>query len=151
VLEYYPNVLFVVSGSGDMQRQMMEEAAGLGVGDKIIFTGWLRGDDLNALYQAADLYVMPSVSEPFGIIPLEAIVNGTPVIISKQTGVSEVLSHALKVDFWDVDEMANKILGVLQNESLGKTLLDESQKEVRKITWKTAAKKVLVVYKNFFG
>lgn len=150
VLEYYPNVLFVVSGSGDMQRQMMEEAAGLGVGDKIIFTGWLRGDDLNALYQAADLYVMPSVSEPFGIIPLESIVNGTPVIISKQTGVSEVLSHALKVDFWDIDEMANKILGVLQNESLRKTLLNESQKEVKKITWKSAAKKVLGVYKKVF-
>jgi len=148
VLEYYPNVLFVVSGSGDMQQQMMIEAASLGVGDKVIFTGWLRGDDLNSLYQAADLYVMPSVSEPFGIIPLESIVNGTPVIISKQTGVSEVLSHALKVDFWDTDEMANKILGVLQNESLGETLLNESQKEIKKITWKSAAKKVLNIYKN---
>jgi len=149
VLEYYPGALFVVSGSGDMQQQMMEEAASLGIGDKVIFTGWLRGDDLNALFQAADLYVMPSVSEPFGIIPLESIVNGTPVIISKQTGVSEVLTHALKVDFWDVDEMANKILGVLQNESLENTLQEESQKEVKKLSWKSAAEKVINVYKKF--
>lgn len=151
VLEYYPNVLFVVAGSGDMQYQMMDEVADLGIGDKVIFTGFLRGDDLTALYQAADLYVMPSVSEPFGIIPLETIVNGTPVIVSKQTGVSEVLTHALKVDFWDVDEMANKILGVLQNDSLQKTLQEESLKEVEKLDWMASAKKVLNVYKRFFN
>ena len=150
VLDYYPNVLFIVAGSGDMQQQMMEEAASLGVGDRMIFTGFLRDDDLDSLYQAADLYVMPSVSEPFGIAPLEAIVNGTPVIISKQSGVSEVLSNALKVDFWDVDELANKILGVLQNESLEATLREESQKEVKSLSWKAAARKVLGVYKNFF-
>ena len=150
VLDYYSEALFVVSGSGDMQQQMMDEVAHLGIGDKVIFTGWLKGDDLNAIYQAADLYIMPSVSEPFGIIPLESIVNGTPVIISKQTGVSEVLTHALKVDFWDVDEMANKILGVLQNEPLKETLQKELQKEVKKLTWKSAAGKVLDVYKNFF-
>jgi len=151
VLEYYPNALFVISGSGDMQYQMIEEAARLGVGDNVIFTGWLTSDDLNALYQAADLYVMPSVSEPFGIGPLEAIVNGAPVIISKQTGVSEVLTHALKVDFWDVDEMANKILYVLQNESLRKTLKEKSRKEIEKLTWENAANKVLNVYKKIFG
>lgn len=150
VLEYYPNALFVVAGSGDMQYQMMNEVADLGIGDKVIFTGFLRGDDLAALYQAADLYVMPSVSEPFGIIPLETIANNTPVIVSKQTGVSEVLTHALKVDFWDVDEMANKILGVLQNDSLQKTLQEESQKEVKKIDWASSAKKVLDIYKKFF-
>ncbi len=150
VLEYYPDVLFVVAGSGDMQYQMMREATDLGIGDKVIFTGFLRGDDLTSLYQAADLYVMPSVSEPFGIIPLETIANGTPVIVSKQTGVSEVLTHALKVDFWDVEEMANKILGVLQNDSLQKTLKEESHKEVKKLNWKASAKKVLDVYKKFF-
>ena len=151
VLEYYPDVLFVVSGSGDMQQQMMNEVSSLGIGDKVIFTGWLRGDDLNALYQAADLYVMPSVSEPFGIIPLESIVNGTPVIVSKQTGVSEVLTHALKVDFWDIDEMANKILGVLQNKALETTLKEESYKEVKKLNWKSAAKKVTDIYKKFLN
>jgi len=150
VLEYYPNTLFVVSGSGDMQAQMMEEAAFLGIGDRVIFTGFLRDDDLNALYQAADLFVMPSVSEPFGIAPLEAIINGTPVIISKQSGVSEVLSHSLKVDFWDVDEMANKILGVLQNDSLRDTMKDESQKEIKGLNWRTAAKKVLMLYNKIF-
>ncbi len=150
VLEYYPDALFVVAGSGDMQYQMMDEVASLGIGDKMIFTGFLRGDDLTSLYQAADLYVMPSVSEPFGIIPLETIANGTPVIVSKQTGVSEVLTHALKVDFWDIDEMANKILGVLQNDSLQKTLKEESFKEVEKLNWTASAKKVLNVYKRFF-
>lgn len=151
VLEYNPDTLFVVAGSGDMQRQMMEETAFLGIGDRVIFTGFLRDDDLHALYQAADLYVMPSVSEPFGIAPLEAIANGTPVIISKQSGVSEVLTHALKVDFWDVDELANKIIGVLQHEPLMDTLREESQKEVGGITWDTAAKKVLNIYKKFFS
>lgn len=151
VLEYYPDVLFVVSGSGDMQQQMMNEVSFLGIGDKVIFTGWLRGDDLSALYQAADLYVMPSVSEPFGIIPLESIVNGTPVIVSKQTGVSEVLTHALKVDFWDIDEMANKILGVLQNKVLETTMQEESRKEVKKLNWKSSAKKVIDIYKKFLN
>ncbi len=150
VLDYYANALFVVAGSGDMQYQMMNEVASLGIGDKVIFTGFLRGDDLIALYQAADLYVMPSVSEPFGIIPLETIANGIPVIVSKQTGVSEVLTHALKVDFWDVDEMANKILSVLQNDSLKNTLKEESFKEVEKLNWASSAKKVMGVYKKFF-
>jgi glycosyltransferase involved in cell wall biosynthesis len=150
VLEYYPNTLFVIAGSGDMQQQMMNEAAYLGLGDKMMFTGFLRGDDLNALYQAADLYVLPSVSEPFGITPLESIVNGTPVIVSKQSGVSEVLTHALKVDFWDTDEMANKILGVLQNNSLKSTLTKELQKEIKKLSWSISAKKIIDVYKKFF-
>lgn len=150
VLEHYPDVLFIVAGSGDMRNQMMREAAYLGIGDKLIFTGFLRDDDLNALYQAADLFVMPSVSEPFGIAPLEAIANGTPVIISKQSGVSEVLSHALKVDFWDVDEMANKILAVLMHPPLQTTLREESRKEVKKVSWKAAARKVLDFYEKFF-
>jgi len=149
VLEYYPKALFIVSGSGDMERQMMTEAASLGVSDKVIFTGFLRGDDLIALYQAADLFVMPSVSEPFGITPLESIVNGTPVIVSKQSGVSEVLSHALKVDFWDTDELANKIVSVLENDSLKETLKKNGDEEVKTINWKSAAKKCATVYSMF--
>jgi len=149
VLERYPNALFIVSGSGDMERQMMTEGAYLGISDRVIFTGFLRGDDLIALYQAADLFVMPSVSEPFGITPLESIINGTPVIVSKQSGVSEVLSHALKVDFWDTDEMANKILSVLQNDSLKETLRENGHKEIKKVNWNSAAKKCVAVYSIF--
>lgn len=148
VLEYYPNTLFIISGSGDMQEQMMDEAASLGVGDKVIFTGFASREDSNALYQAADLFVLPSVSEPFGMTPLEAIIKDTPVLVSKQSGVSEVLSNALKVDFWDIDEMANKIVGVLQNDSLGEVLVEESKKEVKDMSWKSVAKKVIDVYRK---
>ncbi|MDO8492678.1 MAG: glycosyltransferase family 4 protein, partial [bacterium] len=112
VLEYNPKVIFLVVGSGDMERQVMQEAAYYKIADKVLFTGFLRGDDLAESYDIADLYVMPSVSEPFGITPLESMRVGTPVIISKQSGVSEVVHHALKVDFWDTEEMANKILSV---------------------------------------
>lgn len=148
VIEHYPNVLFIISGSGDMQREMMMEASYLGISDKVIFTGFASREDSNALYEAADLFVLPSVSEPFGMTPLESIIKGTPVIISKQSGVSEVLKNALKVDFWDVDEMANKIIAVLQNDTLGKTLIEESSKEVKDMSWKSVAKKVKKIYKK---
>src|SRR6185436_11063838 len=107
VLEKIENVRFVMAGSGDMAVRMIEEAAHLGIGHRFTFTGFLRGRDVDRVFQMADCYVMPSVSEPFGIAPLEAMRNDVPVIISKQSGVSEVLTHALKVDFWDIDEMAN--------------------------------------------
>ncbi len=146
VCEYNSKVLFVVVGSGDMDEQMMNLAAELGIVEKIIFTGFLRGDERIKMFQAADVFVMPSVSEPFGIAPLEAIVHGTPVIVSKQSGVSEVLDHALKVDFWDVDEMANKILSVLAHGALESDLLKESSKELVNINWDNAADKCMSVY-----
>ena len=97
-------------------------AAREGIGHKVTFTGFVRGDDVARIFQMADVFVMPSVSEPFGIAPLEAASHDVPVIISKTSGVSEVLRHALKVDFWDVNEIANKIIAVLRHESLSKTL-----------------------------
>jgi glycosyltransferase involved in cell wall biosynthesis len=150
VLDHDPNVLFVVSGSGDMQHKMMNEAAYLGMGDKLLFTGFLRGDELKALYRTSDVFVMSSISEPFGITPLEAIASGVPVIISKQSGVAEVLAHALKVDFWDVDEMANKILSVLTHPTLYTTLRDYSAGEVKVLNWKKAARKVIDIYRSLF-
>lgn len=148
VLEYREKVIFVVTGSGDMQGQMMEEAAACGILDNFIFTGFLRGDDRNRIFQTADLYVMSSVSEPFGLVPLEAIANGTPVLISKQTGVSEVLSHALKVDFWDTDEMANKILAVLKYKPLKNDLKFNSRIELEGITWEKSADKCIGIYQQ---
>ena len=133
-----------------MQGQVMNQAASLEISDKIMFAGFLRNDELNQAYRAADLYVMPSVSEPFGITPLEAIANGTPVIISKQSGVSEVLKHALKVDFWDIDEMANKIVCILRHKSLRECLKENSFKEIMKHTWKRAAEKCMMIYKRVF-
>jgi glycogen(starch) synthase len=148
VLEVNPKVIFVIVGSGDMQEQMMSLAASLGILDKVIFTGFLRGDDRTRIFQAADLCVMPSVSEPFGIVSLEAVAYGTPVLVSKQSGVSEVLDHALKVDFWDVDEMTNKILSVCQYPALCSDLRDESAKELPNVNWDNAADKCIGVYKQ---
>ncbi|MFH1682845.1 MAG: glycosyltransferase family 4 protein, partial [Candidatus Woesearchaeota archaeon] len=104
ILELRKNINFVMAGRGDMEEQMIEQAAALGLSDKFLFAGFLRGAEIDRMYQMADVYVMPSVSEPFGITPLEAMRNDVPVIISKQSGVSEVITHCLKVDFWDVDE-----------------------------------------------
>ncbi|QQS38719.1 glycosyltransferase family 4 protein [Candidatus Woesebacteria bacterium] len=149
VLKYDKKVIFVVAGSGDMQGQMMSEAVNLGIIKNVMFTGFLRGEEKDQMYQSADIFVLSSVSEPFGLTTLEAIANGTPVIISKQSGVSEVISHALKVDFWDTDEMANKILAAISYSSLRKDLLCESTKELRNLTWDSAANKCLDVYHIF--
>lgn len=146
VLGYIPNVYFVIAGSGDMEGQMVQEAARLGISDKVIFTGFLRGEELNEVYRSADLFVMPSVSEPFGITPLESLINGTPVLISKQSGVSEVIRHALKTDFWDVDEMANKIIAVLNHPPLRQTLQEGGCGDVYRISWRDAAEKCIGLY-----
>ena len=148
VLEKIPNVKFVVAGSGDMARGMIEHAASIGIGHKVLFTGFLRGADVKRVFRKADCYVMPSVSEPFGIAPLEAICNDVPVIISKQSGVAEVLTHALKVDFWDIDEMANKVVAVLRHPPLSQTLRLHSAMEARGLTWKGAAERCVGVYRE---
>jgi glycosyltransferase involved in cell wall biosynthesis len=146
VVEKLQNVRFVMAGSGDMIRQCIQEAAELKLGKYVTFTGFLRGGDVDKVFQMADLYVMPSVSEPFGIAPLEALSHSVPVIISKQSGVSEVLTHALKVDFWDIDEMANKILAVLRHPSLGKTLRQHGQIELKKLSWRDSAEQLVKTY-----
>jgi glycogen(starch) synthase len=148
VLEVVEDVKFVMAGSGDMMYRAIEMAAQLGIGHKVLFTGFLRGDDVRRVFQMADLYVMPSVSEPFGIAPLEALDNDVPVIISKQSGVSEVLNHVLKVDFWDVTEMANKIAAVLRYPPLQMTLRSHGNFEVRRLRWKDAARHCLSVYEQ---
>jgi len=148
VLEVMDNVRFVMAGSGDMMYRSVELAAGLGIGHKVLFTGFLRGDDVHKIYRLADLYVMPSVSEPFGIAPLEALDNDVPVLISKQSGVSEVLRHALKVDFWDVNEMANKIVAVLKYAPLRMTLRNHGNFEVRRLRWKDAARNCIRIYQE---
>jgi glycosyltransferase involved in cell wall biosynthesis len=142
VLERNPKVMFVVSGSGDMEESMMKLAADLQISQNVLFTGFLSGGDRHEMYTSSDLFVMPSISEPFGITPLEAMKLGTPVLISKQSGVSEIVQHAMKIDFWDVDEMANKILAVVGYPGLKETLSDYAREEADKITWADAAKKV---------
>lgn len=148
VLEVMDNVKFVMAGSGDLMPMSIEMAAQLGIGHKVLFTGFLRGEDVQKIYRMADLYVMPSVSEPFGIAPLEALDNDVPVIISKQSGVSEVLKHALKVDFWDIEEMANKIIAVLKYPPLRLTLRSHGNFEVRKLRWKDSAQRCADIYEE---
>jgi len=142
------SIMFVFSGSGDMERWLIEEAARTGLADKVIFAGFLRGGDLHRLYQMADLYVMPSVSEPFGLTSLEALANGTPILISRQSGVSEMVSHCLKVDFWDVDQMAAKILAAARYPELRQVLQDNGLSEVDKFSWVESAKKCLGIYQK---
>lgn len=151
VLEKMDNVKFVVAGTGDKIQELIEMAARAGIGPKVVFTGFLRGDDVEKVFKMADVYVMPSVSEPFGIAPLEAISHDVPVIMSKQSGVSEVIEHALKVDFWDTDEMANMIIAVLRHPPLGATMREHADLEVRKLTWEGAAAKCLEVYETAAG
>ncbi len=151
VLEVMENVRFVMAGSGDMIRRIIELAAEMGIGHKVLFTGFLRGEDVEKIYRMADLYVMPSVSEPFGIAPLEALSHDVPVIVSKQSGVSEILQHVLKVDFWDVNEMANKIIAVLKHPPLHSTLKEHGSFEVKKLSWTDAAKACVGVYNEVVG
>jgi glycosyltransferase involved in cell wall biosynthesis len=151
VLEVMDNVKFVMAGSGDMIRRTIEMAASMGIGHKVLFTGFLRGGDVDKVFKMADLYVMPSVSEPFGIAPLEAMSHDVPVIISKQSGVSEVLTHALKVDFWDINEMANKIIAVLRHPPLASTLRQHGSFEVGRMSWTDAARACVNVYEQARG
>jgi glycosyltransferase involved in cell wall biosynthesis len=148
VIEVMDNVKFVMAGSGDMIRSTIQMAAAMGIGHKVLFTGFLRGGDVEKVFRMADLYVMPSVSEPFGIAPLEAMSHDVPVIISKQSGVSEVLTHALKVDFWDTTEMANKIVAVLKHPPLAMTLRQHGSFEVRRLSWNDAARACVTVYEQ---
>ncbi|MEN8126696.1 MAG: glycosyltransferase [Planctomycetota bacterium] len=148
VLEEVDNVKFVMAGTGDMMHRVIEMAAQMGIGHKVLFTGFLRGKDVQKIYEMADLYVMPSVSEPFGIAPLEALNHDVPVLISKQSGVAEVLTHVLKVDFWDVNEMANKIIAVLKYPPLQLTLREHGNFEVRRLRWSGAAEKCRKIYQD---
>jgi len=148
VIELDPQVKFIIAGTGDMERFIIEKSAELGISRNVLFAGFLQGDEVDRAYQMADLYVMPSVSEPFGITALEAMRNGTPVLISKQSGVSEVITHCLKADFWDTNDMANKIIAVLRYKSLHHTLREHSSLEIQKFNWDIAADKCIALYNH---
>lgn len=134
-VQYAPKTLFVFVGDGEQRDDLIMKAAEYGIADKVLFAGFQRGRRWRDAYDMADLFVMPSVSEPFGLAPLEAIGHGAPVLISKQSGVSEVLSNALKVDFWDVDQMAEYITAVVKNDSLRDELHQNAQREMLGLSW----------------
>jgi len=148
VIEHDPDVIFVISGKGDMVGQIMQQVGELGLSQHVLFAGALWYEERDQMYQSVDLVVMPSVSEPFGLVPLEAIQHGTPSLISKQSGVAEVITHVLKVDFWDVDEMANKILAALRYPVMHGQLVREGKREVSRISWRSAATKVVDLYQR---
>lgn len=151
VIDRQPKTIFLVAGSGEQERELIELAARLGIARNVVFTGFLRGKAYRDSYNIADLFVMPSISEPFGLTPLESIGYGTPVLISKQSGVSEVIMNALKVDFWDVDEMANQITAVVQNEGLARDLHANSYNEFQQLTWASCAEKLDNLYQAHTG
>jgi glycogen(starch) synthase len=151
ILQKDPHVRFAMAGSGDMLIKMIKHVARLKIADKFHFTGFLQGDDVDHIFAMSDVFVMPSVSEPFGIVPLEAMRSNVPVIISKQSGVAEVLHHALKVDFWDIDAMADSIYGLCHYEGLSKMFRKYGKKEVESMKWEDAAKKINNVYLQLFN
>ncbi len=146
VLQRINNVRFVMAGSGDMMHGMVRRAAQLGIMDKFHFTGFLRGAEVFSMLAMSDLYVMPSVSEPFGISPLEAMQSNVPVLISHQSGVAEILTYAIKTNFWDVDAMADAIYGVLKYPALSKMFVKHGKKEVDSLKWEQSALNVKEVY-----
>ena len=148
VLKRVPNVRFVMAGSGDMMNHVIRRVARLGIADRFHFTGFLKGDDVHKMFQLSDVYIMPSVSEPFGISPLEAMRANVPSIISKQSGVAEVLDYAVKVDYWDVDAMADAIYGFVKYPAMAKMFSEKGLEEVTGLKWNNAAAKIKTVYED---
>lgn len=148
VVQKSPKTMFLIVGSGEQYYELMQQAAELGIGANVLFTGFQRGQAWRDAFAIGDLFVMPSVSEPFGLTPLEAIQYGTPSLISKQSGVSEVLTNCLKVDAWDVDEMANQITAAVNNWPLRKELRNNMLKEYERLSWGPSIDKLHDIYRQ---
>jgi glycosyltransferase involved in cell wall biosynthesis len=151
ILSKRQDIQFVVVGNGNLTSEMIKHVAASRIGKYVHFTGFLDPDTAQKVYQLADVYVMPSVSEPFGLTCLEALSHQVPIVISKQSGVSEALKHALKADFWDVDDMASKILALLDYPMLRKTMLKNAVQDLKQLTWNRAADKIINVYQQVIG
>lgn len=148
VLQRVSDVRFVMAGSGDLMNHVVRRVAQLGIADRFHFTGFLKGGEVQRMFRLSDVYVMPSVSEPFGISPLEAMRSGVPVIISRQSGVAEVLDYAIKVNYWDVDALADAIYGLLTYPTLGRMFASKGLEEVTGLKWTNAAAKIKTVYET---
>ena len=148
VLKRTKGVRFVMAGSGDMMNRCIRHVAKLGISDRFHFTGFLRGAEVQKMFAMSDVYIMPSVSEPFGISPLEAMCSNVPAIISNQSGAAEVLKYAFKVDFWDVDAMADDIYALLKYPALADFAAREGYDEVNRLKWNIATAKLKNIYES---
>lgn len=148
VLKRTKGVRFVMAGSGDMMNRCIRHVAKLGISDRFHFTGFLRGAEVQKMFAMSDVYIMPSVSEPFGISPLEAMRSNVPAIISNQSGAAEVLKYAFKVDFWDVDAMADDIYALLKYHALADFAAREGYEEVNRLKWNIATAKLKNIYES---
>jgi glycosyltransferase involved in cell wall biosynthesis len=146
VIKRMKNVHFVMAGSGELRNKIIELCAQYGISDKVHFTGFLKGIEVKEMLHRSDLFIMPSVSEPFGIVPLEAMQANVPIIISRQSGVAELIRNAVKTDFWDVHAMADAVHGILKYKKLAKTMASKGKKEVRKLNWEHTAREIRQVY-----
>jgi Glycosyltransferase len=148
IMQYDQDVHFVMAGTGDLLEKMIRRVAQLQMGSRFHFTGFLKGNDVDQMFAMTDVFVMPSISEPFGIVPLEAMRLNVPVVISKQSGVSEVLDHAMKVDFWDINGLADAIHGLCKYKALSDCFKNEGKEEVNSLKWESASRKIIMVYES---
>ncbi|MDX9800846.1 MAG: glycosyltransferase [Spirochaetia bacterium] len=151
VLNKMNNVRFVMSGNGDLFPGMITKMAEYDIAEKFHFTGFLKGAEVEKIFAMSDLYIMPSVSEPFGLSPFEALLYDVPVIISNQSGAAEILTHAYKVDFWDTDKLAKAIISLLENEELRSEIVKECKEDIKSISWDTAGKRIAEIYCSLCG
>jgi len=145
---YSKKVRFLIAGAGEMERELMLEAASLGIGTQIMFTGFLTRKEVELALSMSDIVIMPSVSEPFGIVALEAMYFGCALVISKQSGVSEIISNAYKIDFWDIEKMVEIVVELLENSKKLKEIQKKAQEEVKKLSWADRAKEVISIYQE---
>jgi glycosyltransferase involved in cell wall biosynthesis len=148
VIQRMKNVHFVMAGNGELRNRILELSVKYGISDRFHFTGFLNGSEVSEMLHRSDLFIMPSVSEPFGIVPLEAMQANVPVIISIQSGVSEVIRNVVKTDFWDVHAMADAVHGILKHKKLSKVMITEGKQEVRQLNWIKPAQQIKQVYQN---
>jgi glycosyltransferase involved in cell wall biosynthesis len=146
VVDKVPKTLLLIVGNGEQEHELIDMAAGMGIGANVIFADFQRGKQLRDAYAVGDLFVLPSITEPFGLTPLESVAYGTPALVSKQSGVSEIINNVLKVDSWDIDEMANQISSVLMHDALGEELERNSYQEVLNMSWDQTSDKIIDIY-----
>ena len=151
VLSKTKDVRFVMAGSGDKMNEMIKLASARGIADRFHFTGFLKGKQVYEMLKSSDVYIMPSVSEPFGISPLEAMQVGVPSIISLQSGCAEILSNVIKINYWDIEAMADAIYSIVTYPAMYEHLKEEGKREVDQIIWEKAGRKVIDIYKHVLG